>query len=262
MVSVADAVLDMILQDYLGGIIERRAHRRKLDEHIGAVPPILDHALHGLKVPDGTGKPVHDGLCLRVRMPVTVSMFMLMGVSVDVTGERIDRRRYRIRLNDPSVIDLHRSVTVDGTEYDCCYIELGCPGLPHAVVRLDGFDKMDENELRKLGRALRSSPAFPKGANVNFVELTGRDALRIKTFERGVEDFTLACGTGCGSSVAALTLSGQVSGRDVTLQSPGGVLNVTLTQDGGTVRDIYLTGPTNIVCIGEVTDEDLLIEAE
>ena len=99
-----------------------------------------------------------------------------------VTGERIDRRRYRIRLNDPSVIDLHRSVTVDGTEYDCCYIELGCPGLPHAVVRLDGFDKMDENELRKLGRALRSSPAFPKGANVNFVELTGRDALRIKTF--------------------------------------------------------------------------------
>ena len=176
-----------------------------------------------------------------------------------VTGERIDRRRYRIRLNDPSVIDLHRSVTVDGTEYDCCYIELGCPGLPHAVVRLDGFDKMDENELRKLGRALRSSPAFPKGANVNFVELTGRDALRIKTFERGVEDFTLACGTGCGSSVAALTLSGQVSGRDVTLQSPGGVLNVTLTQDGGTVQDIYLTGPTNIVCIGEVTDEDLNI---
>ena len=172
-----------------------------------------------------------------------------------VVGERISETLYRIRLNDPTLIDLHR--TAEGL--DCAYVELGCPGLPHAVVRLDGFDKMDENELRKLGRALRSSPAFPKGANVNFVELTGRDALRIKTFERGVEDFTLACGTGCGSSVAALTLSGQVSGRDVTLQSPGGVLNVTLTQDGGTVRDIYLTGPTNIVCIGEVTDEDLNI---
>ena len=84
MVSVADAVLDMILQDYLGGIIERRAHRRKLDEHIGAVPPILDHALHGLKVPDGAGKPVHDGLSLRVRMPVTVLMSVGMGVDMTV----------------------------------------------------------------------------------------------------------------------------------------------------------------------------------
>ena len=179
-----------------------------------------------------------------------------------VTGGRIDRRRYRIRLNDPSIIDLHRLVTVGGKGYDCCYIELGCPGLPHAVVRLDGFEEMDENELRELGRALRFSPAFPKGANVNFVELTGRDTLRIKTFERGVEDFTLACGTGCGSSVAALTLLGQVSGKDITLHSPGGVLNVTLTRDGSTVRDIYLTGPTNIVCTGEVTDEDLMLEAE
>ena len=80
-VGAADAVLDMILQDYLGGIIERGAHRRKLDEHIGAVPPLLDHALHGLKVPDGAGKAVHDGLCLRMRMSVPV----LMGVGVDVT---------------------------------------------------------------------------------------------------------------------------------------------------------------------------------
>ena len=84
MVSVADAVLDMILQDYLGGIIERRAHRRKLDEHIGAVPSLLDHALHRLEVPDGAGKPVHDGLSLRVRMPVTVLMSVGMGVDVTV----------------------------------------------------------------------------------------------------------------------------------------------------------------------------------
>lgn len=62
MVGIADAVFDMILQDYLGGVIERRAHRRKLDEHISAVPPLLDHALHGLKVPDGAGKAVHDGV--------------------------------------------------------------------------------------------------------------------------------------------------------------------------------------------------------
>ena len=80
MVSVTDAVLDMILQDYLGGIIERRAHRRKLDEHIGAVPSLLDHALHRLEVPDGAGKAVDDGAGIGVRVAVAgrfVRMLML-----------------------------------------------------------------------------------------------------------------------------------------------------------------------------------------
>ena len=61
MVSVADAVLDMILQDYLGGIIERRAHRRKLDEHIGAVPPILKHMMETFKE-TGTTESFVDGM--------------------------------------------------------------------------------------------------------------------------------------------------------------------------------------------------------
>ena len=176
-----------------------------------------------------------------------------------VTGQRVTKRLYKVRLNDPSVIDLHRSVSVGGTAYNCAYIELGDPGIPHAIVLMPDWDERDHDMLRALGRALRFAGEFPRGANVSFVKVVDVGHVKAITYERGVEDFTLACGTGCGSSVAALTLSGQVSGRDVTLQSPGGVLNVTLTQDGGTVRDIYLTGPTNIVCIGEVTDEDLNI---
>ena len=87
-----------------------------------------------------------------------------------VTGERISRTLYRVRLNDPSVIDLHRAA--EGC--DCAYIELGDPGIPHAVLIKDDWDTIPEDELRTLGKKLRHSPAFPKGANVSFVKLIGK----------------------------------------------------------------------------------------
>ena len=169
-----------------------------------------------------------------------------------VTGERIDAAMYRVRLNDPSVIDLDRSACADGMFHHCAYLELGSPGIPHAVVCMDAWDEVPKNELRSLGRALRHADAFPKGANVTFAKLSGRDSIKAITFERGVEDFTLACGTGCGSTVAALTLMGLVSGRNVRVSMPGGELFVTLTADNGSVRDIYLTGPTEVICEGEI----------
>ncbi len=72
--------------------------------------------------------------------------------------------------------------------------------------------------------------------------------------ERGVEDFTLACGTGCGSIVTALTLMGLVSGENVRVSMPGGELSVSLTRDGDTARDVYLTGPTCVVFEGETKE--------
>ncbi len=174
-----------------------------------------------------------------------------------VTGERIDRRRYRVRLNDPTTIRLNCPVEVDGVTYPCAYVELGCPGLPHAAVPFPGLREADEGKLRELGRRLRWHPAFPKGANVNFYELTGEDQIYEHTFERGVEDFTYACGTGTGSVVTVLTLQGKVSGHNVRARMPGGELVIDVERDRDRVTDLYLTGPTNIVCKGEITDEEL-----
>lgn len=174
-----------------------------------------------------------------------------------VTGRRIDSRLYKIRLNDPTTIKLDSPVEVDGVRYACSYVELGDPGLPHAVVPYHDLKNADENELRELGRKLRWHPAFPKGANVNFYELTGEDHIYERTFERGVEDFTYACGTGTGSVVTVLTLQGKVSGHGVKADMTGGQLVIDVERNGSAIRDLYLTGPTNIVCKGEVTDEDL-----
>lgn len=184
-----------------------------------------------------------------------------------VVGERIDRRMYRIRLNDPTKIRLNQRMEMDGRSYEYAYLELGNPGIPHMVVELPEFLQMEEGVLRELGRKLRHFDGFPKGANVNFFALTGEDQVEEKTFERGVEDFTLACGTGTGCVVAALTLLGRVSGRDVAVNVPGGQLrigverNQTINPEDGAmgITALFLTGPTNIVAEGQVTDEDFIL---
>ena len=174
-----------------------------------------------------------------------------------VTGQRIDQRLYRIRLNDPTTIRLDAAVEVNGVRYACSYVELGNPGLPHAVVPYHNLKNADENELRELGRAIRRHKSFPKGANVNFYEMSGEDHIFERTFERGVEDFTYACGTGTGSLVAVLTLQGKVSGHGVKVDMTGGQLMIDAEREGSRITALYLTGPTNVVCKGLVTDEDL-----
>ena len=78
---------------------------------------------------------------------------------------------------------------------------------------------------------------------MNFYDLTGEDRIFERTFERGVEDFTYACGTGTGSVVSVLTLRGKVSGRNVEVSMEGGILHIDIVREGDTIEDIYLTGP-------------------
>ena len=176
-----------------------------------------------------------------------------------VPGRRISRREYQVRLNDPTTISLQEELEAEGKTWPCAYVELGNPGLPHAVVPYPGLAGADPQALFRLGRALRNHPRFPKGANVNFYEITGPDQVLEKTYERGVEDFTLACGTGTGSVVTVLTLLGQVSGQGVQVTMAGGVLTVDVERQGDQVTGLYLTGPTNLVAKGEIFDEELVL---
>lgn len=176
-----------------------------------------------------------------------------------VVGQRIDHRLYRVRLNDPTLVHLQHPVEVDGVIWPCSYVELGNPGLPHAVVPYENLRQADENQLRELGRKLRWHLAFPKGANVNFYELIGENHIYERTFERGVEDFTYACGTGTGAVVTVLTLQNKVGGLGVQADMTGGTLVIDAEGPFGHIQDLFLTGPTNIVCKGEITDEELCL---
>ena len=162
-----------------------------------------------------------------------------------VPGWRLSETQFKVKLNNPGALDLHR-------KGDIAYVELGNPGVPHAVGHYDGDLWADADAIWDHMMQLRHDAAFPKGANVNFHQWIGEDEIRILTFERGVEDFTLACGTGCGSTAVALWAAGKLPGGRLIAHNRGGTLTVTVEGSEGNVTSLLLEGPTEIVKIYEV----------
>jgi diaminopimelate epimerase len=122
-------------------------------------------------------------------------------------------------------------------------------GVPHAVVPVKGLARTD---VRGLGRALRYNRAFgPAGTNVDFVAMGG-GAVSVRTYERGVEDETLACGTGITAAAVALTLSGKASSPVTLISRSGEKFRVWLKQAGRGASDIRIQGPAKIVFEGEI----------
>lgn len=179
-----------------------------------------------------------------------------------VYGLRLDQRNYKIKLNDLSLFKPDVEIRVDGQTYYADYIELGNPGIPHAVVCIDDIENYDKNLLKTLGRKIRNSVEFPKGANVNFCKLTGVDCIKEITYERGVEDFTLACGTGSAATVISQTLKKEVSGNNVLVEVPGGFLYIDLKWEDTLLKEIWLKGDTNIVAEGEIKDDNFVLKKE
>ena len=162
-----------------------------------------------------------------------------------VPGWRIDENQYRVKLNNPGILDLTRKGPI-------AYVELGNPGVPHAVAQYDGDLWADADCIWDHMRQLRYDPAFPKGANVNFYQPMGEAEVKVLTFERGVEDYTLACGTGCGSIASTLWLQGRLPGNVLTAHNRGGTLKVTIGGENGEISSILLEGPTEVVKVYEL----------
>ena len=162
-----------------------------------------------------------------------------------VPGWRLGKEQFRVKLNNPGVLDLRR-------REDAAYVELGCPGVPHGVVELPGLDFSMREQLRERAKALRFDSGFPKGANINFYDWVADGEVRVLTYERGVEDYTLACGTGCGSTAATLRALGQLPGGKLTCHVPGGTLAVTVEGTKADITAIYLEGPAVVVKVYEM----------
>ena len=106
---------------------------------------------------------------------------------------------------------------------------------------MEDLRSKDRKQLFDFAKALRFDPKFPKGANINFYDFVAEGEVRVLTYERGVEDYTLACGTGCGSTAAVLNELGKLTDGKLICHVPGGTLTVTM-QDG-----LFLEGPAVVV---------------
>lgn len=116
-------------------------------------------------------------------------------------------------------------------------------GVPHAVIIVDAIDTVD---VESEAPPIRHHGTFEKGANVNFVERTGPGSIRIRTFERGVEEETLSCGTGATASAAVVHKLGY-AGDTVNVETRGGPLTIYL-KDGAKME-----GPATTVFSGKIT---------
>ena len=129
-------------------------------------------------------------------------------------------------------------------------------GVPHLILLVDRLEQVD---VVGLGRLLRHHPCFaPQGTNVNFVEPRAGD-LRIRTYERGVEDETMACGTGVVAGALIAAAKGLAASPVEMVTASGVVLTVEFATDrAGTITRVLLRGPAQLIYRGELTAEALI----
>jgi diaminopimelate epimerase len=151
-----------------------------------------------------------------------------------------------INMSAPHSLKLRQSLSVDADQLEVHSVNTG---VPHAVVFVDDLDNV---EVRRLGAGLRYHEAFaPKGTNANFVKITSPGAISIRTYERGVEDETLACGTGM---VACALIAHELHNfaSPVAVHVKGGdTLKVGFEQTAEGYSNVTLHGPADFVFQGQ-----------
>ena len=123
-------------------------------------------------------------------------------------------------------------------------------GSPHLVVENNDTDELDVNNE---GRLIRYSDFYKEeGVNVNFVEKISDDQFKIRTYERGVENETLACGTGSTASAICMNFLGKTNSSNITMQCKGGDLSVEFNSSEKDYKEISITGPAKLVFEGVI----------
>jgi diaminopimelate epimerase len=186
------------------------------------------------------GRFAHDIL----KFPAKMQFESLAGL----IAAEVKKDNVCVQLARPQVLEENGKISVCGKNFDYHFLNTG---VPHVVIYLDQLDKANVFEW---GRAIRTHKKFaPKGTNVNFVSRRGGSKITIRTYERGVEDETLACGTGSTAAGLAAVLKFNVKSPVEVLTRGGEVLKVSFEFDAaGRPLKAFLEGGAHVVYEGKI----------
>ncbi len=163
-------------------------------------------------------------------------------VSASINGEAV-----KIRMPEPT--DIKTDYTIE-LEQGSLAVSSVNTGVPHVVV---GVDNLDQVDVVNRGREIRYCRAFaPAGTNVNFISLHKDGFIEIRTYERGVEDETLACGTGSVAGAIIMACKNKLDSPVRVLTKSGGFLKIFFNKNEIRFSDVYLEGDARVVYSGKL----------
>ncbi len=153
----------------------------------------------------------------------------------------------KVQLTGASDLRMQVRVPLEGETRTGHFINTG---VPHVVYL---SKKLDAEDVERDGRSTRYHALFkPAGTNVNFIEVTGRHGITIRTYERGVEAETLACGTGSVAGALVAAALGRVSTPVTVVTRSGERLTVSFLQEGERFSELHLEGGAQVICEGHI----------
>ncbi len=168
-------------------------------------------------------------------------------IAAEIIGDNV-----KLKMTAPNALELGRILAVDGYDLEIHSLNTG---VPHAVVFTDDASMVP---VFGWGRAIRQHAHFqPAGTNANFVQVLGPKELLVRTYERGVEDETMACGTGAVASAIIAAVTNRVS-PPVKVTTSGGeplVIHFAVPGEGQPVREVYLEGAARVIYQGQLHQE-------
>lgn len=164
----------------------------------------------------------------------------------------IDGATITLRMTPPVDERPPLTLAVEGESFACHAIDTG---VPHAVIFLETEAALEALDVARIGRALRHHAAFaPRGVNANFAVRRADGSFRMRTYERGVEMETLACGTGA-VAVGLMAHRRYGSAAPVLIHpTGGGLLRIGFRAEGGGFADVTLAGPAELIAEGEIPE--------
>ena len=162
-----------------------------------------------------------------------------------VIGATLQGELVRLQMGEPKDLRIGFTIPLTDRQVAAHFVN---SGVPHVVIPVDDLETVD---VRGLGSAIRRHEMFaPKGANVNFLNERGDRRIAIRTYERGVENETLACGTGVVASALIFAAIKKIDGPIGVLVRGGNELEVDFQQKGDRFRNVTLKGPADFVFDG------------